>query len=225
MQTARTDFVERVVKQQTTYNQAVDIDDDAAGSVRWELYQRIEANRPVAPVLEAATLRALVRETDADLILVALPKNDKEAKLLLYGSYQGQPDQIVIEERNEAQAGDLARRMSAPIELTATWSGLVTVETAGNTFPYVLRVSPTAPSRTTVRAGDRIQSVEGKPVVRRRELEAAFAGRSPGDQVQVSVEREGAHEQATVVVAETVVLPRPGDTHILFNKVLLHIAH
>ncbi|MFQ5719605.1 MAG: PEGA domain-containing protein [Acidobacteriota bacterium] len=211
----------RIVEQQTAYNPVpVRVSDDDRNAVRWDLYRLFEGRPDRPPVLDEPLRRAIQRELGADLVLVAVPGQNEEADLYLYGSVQGRPDRIRLAAGADEAVNDLVKRLSAPTRLTVGWTGLLTVETADSDFPLVVGAAGQAPSGTTVRAGDLIEAVEGRPVVSRRALENAFATRRPGLPVAVTVDRAGEHVDAAIVTASTPVLPRPGDATILVNKYL-----
>ncbi len=219
-------FLSEVVRGQTEYNPVVD--DGGRGtdpkSARLELFARIDSAPARAPVLGEGSRRGLADAYEGDLFLVAVPGGGPGATILLYGLQQGRPDVISIPSGGKESAAALAARLSAATQITHSWSGLIAVDTAEVSFPYVHEVWPSAAPGTTVRPGDRVRSVAGRPVTSRRDLEAAFSHRKPGEMVPVTVDRAGTTRNAEVVARETAVLPRPGDPELLVNKILADMA-
>ncbi|MFQ5670966.1 MAG: PEGA domain-containing protein [Acidobacteriota bacterium] len=218
-------FLARLVRRQTLYQPAQE--SLAAGEpsvARLDLYQRLLTAKDGIAVLDEAVLRDLSLESGGDLMLVAVPRNDQEAVLWLYGRLQGRPDRIPVKALDDGSLARLVDRLSTPTRVTAGWPGLLAVDTAHSDFPLVLDLFPRAPAGTTIQAGDRIRAVEGRPVASHRDLEAAFAGRASGQPVPVSVERNGAAVEAVVITLETPVFPRPGGSPVWFNKYLADMA-
>jgi hypothetical protein len=189
-----------------------------------ELYTRIQADPAQAPQLGESTRRALANEYQADLFLVAVPQAGRGAAVLLYGLHQGRPDRIEMRAAARDAGESLAQQLSTPVRLTAPWSGLLAVDTAEVSFPLVYALPAGVPPGTTVRPGDRIRSVAGRPVLSRRDLEAATGELRVGEKISVSVERAGAVRTAELVIAETPTIPVPGDPGLLTNKTLADLG-
>ena len=214
-------FLREVVEEQTAYNPVpIELSQGDETSTRWDLYRRLDSGVQAAGVLDEAFRQTIQRDLEADLFLVAVPGAGREADVYLYGIRQGRPDHLRVQAPGGEEVADLVRRLEARTRLTVGWSGLLAVDTAESDFPYVVSLSPLAPPGTSVEPGDLIESVEGRPVVSRREFEAAFADRRPGLPVSVTVARNDRHVEATVVTAESPVFPRPGDRDVLVNKYL-----
>ncbi|MFQ5767744.1 MAG: PEGA domain-containing protein [Acidobacteriota bacterium] len=218
-------FVDRLVMAQTAYNPLVNGQPDGEpGPGRLELYQRIQSDPSGAPPLVPSSVEALVSETPADLYLVAVPHPDGGGHLLLFGRYARAADRLALSAPTPEILHEIAARLSRRIPITSAWSGLISVDTADSDFPYVLSIPGGVSSGTTVKVGDRMEAVAGRPVTSRLEMEKEFAGRKPGETVEVSVIRKNEHLGAAVVVAETPLLPAVGDRSILLNKYLADLA-
>jgi hypothetical protein len=66
--------------------------------------------------------------------------------------------------------------------------------------------------------------VDGKPIVSRQALEAAFRERAPDSPVRVTVNRDGDILEVVAVAMETPSLPRPGEPSRLANRFLVDMS-
>jgi hypothetical protein len=191
---------------------------DEIGPAQLEVYRHLQVSGAESRVALDDGLRSrLAQELGADLFMVAVPESEDRGKILVYGLYQGRPDLVEVD-LGDRGVDSMVEKLELPDLQTASWSGVVAVETAESDFPLVVEVLSAAEQGTGIRPGDRIRAVAGRPVVGRRELAAAFTGREPGSTISVSVERDGSLESVLLRVAETPVLPRPGEQGGLLNK-------
>lgn len=89
-------------------------------------------------------------------------------------------------------SGSGSHKSGAQISPGHPWLGLQTVSQMGTSGPTVLVVDAGGPAqRAGVQPGDVISQVDGQPVSTPEGLNAAIAARTPGQQVQLLVNRYG----------------------------------
>jgi hypothetical protein len=215
------EYLTQVVGEQKSYaGQIAEVTSDEISPAHLELFRQVQAADGGIPLLDDDLRRRLRDELEADLFLVASPAGRTRGVLYLFGMQRAKPDILSVESLS-ARGRQHVVEVLEQVSLNATtWSGLITVDTGDSDFPFVVRRSPSAPEGTTLLPGDRIRSVDGRPVTSRLDLESEFSRHKPGSRVPVSIERGEAMVSATVVAAETPVFTRPGTKGVLTNKVL-----
>ena len=89
-------------------------------------------------------------------------------------------------------SGDGSSKSDAQITRGHAWLGLQTVSQMGTSGATVLVVDAGGPAqRAGVQPGDVITQVDGQPITNPGVLDAAIAGKQPGQQVQLLVNRYG----------------------------------
>lgn len=215
------EFLHQVVAEQDAYlSRFPEVSVDGISSAHLELFRQIQAAGDGIPSLDVDLRRRLRQEIGADLFLVAKSAGSRRGTVYLFGMHRSSPDLLSLNREGQGDGKSLIDLLNRASLDSRSWSGLLTVETGESDFPYVVRQSPSASEGTTLLPGDRVRSVDGRPVTSRLELEAEFAGREPGSRVPVSIQRGEAMVTAVVVTAETPVFSRPGGKGVLINKTI-----
>jgi tetratricopeptide (TPR) repeat protein len=127
---------------------------------------------------------------------------------------------LVDTDSNKAIVGDLDH----PVNLSRTWSGLITIDTKRQRGLPVLRVGQGGPAeRAGLRAGEVVISADGRSLSSTRELLDLVAAKRPGSTLRLVVEQSGASRVVELKLETTPLEVTLNDPRILYNRLMLDL--
>jgi len=104
------------------------------------------------------------------------------------------------------------------------WTGLITVDTLLHDGVPVLRVVPGSPAaQAGIRAGEIVQSAEGKPVKQTADLLAALESKKPKDKLALQLQGAAGARPVELTLSETPQEIPLNDPALLYNKVMMDL--
>jgi hypothetical protein len=102
------------------------------------------------------------------------------------------PDRVTVPLRNAAAMDELVTRLETPVQLERAWLGALLIDSQAAPGPVVAEVAPEGPAgRAGLRAGDVIQSLDGRTAASTADVLDRLAAASPGTEITLQVLRSG----------------------------------